>query len=129
MLPTLSGMFNNPVNTLPYTAAGKLRALAVTGKQRLAVAPEVPTVAESGFPNFEAGTWFGLFGPANLPPALVTKIRDDVVRALRLPDVQQKLGAQAWDTIGNTAAEFAALIRSDHESWSKVIKAAGIRAE
>ena len=125
----LSGMFNNPVNTLPYTAAGKLRALAVTGKQRLAVAPEVPTVAESGFPNFEAGTWFGLFGPANLPPALVTKIRDDVVRALRLPDVQQKLGAQAWDTIGNTAAEFAALIRSDHESWSKVIKAAGIRAE
>ena len=125
----LTGMFNNPVNTLPYTAAGKMRAIAVTGKQRLAVAPDIPTVAESGFPNFEAGTWFGLFGPANVPAAVVAKIREDVVRSLRLPDVQQKLGAQAWDTIGNTPAEFAAVIRTEHESWSKVIKAAGIRAE
>ena len=125
----LTGMFNNPVNTLPYTAAGKMRAIAVTGKQRLAVAPDIPTVAESGFPNFEAGTWFGLFGPANVPAAVVAKIREDVVRSLRLPDVQQKLGAQAWDTIGNTPAEFAAVIRAEHESWSKVIKAAGIRAE
>ena len=125
----VTAMFNNPVNTLPYTSAGKLRALAVTGKQRLAVAPEIPTVAESGFPGFEAGTWFGLFGPAQLPPAVVARIREDVVRALRLPDVQQKLGAQAWDTIGNTPTEFAAVIKSDNESWSRVIKAAGIRAE
>ncbi len=125
----VNAMFNNPVNTLPYISAGKLRALAVTGKQRLAVAPDVPTVAESGYPGFEAGTWFGLFGPAQLPPALVAKIREDVVRALRLADVQQKLGAQAWDTIGNTPTEFAAVIKSDNESWSRVIKAAGIRAE
>lgn len=59
----------------------------------------------------------------------VAKIREDVVRALRLPDVQKTLGAQAWDTIGNTPAEFAAVIRAEHESWSKVIKAAGIRAD
>lgn len=125
----ITGMFNNPVNTLPYTAAGKMRAIAVTGKQRLAVAPDVPTVAEAGFPDFEAGTWFGLFGPAHLPSAIVNRIRDETVRALRLPDVQQKLAAQAWDTIGNTPAEFAAVIKAENESWTKVIRSAGIKAE
>lgn len=125
----ITGMFNNPVNTLPYTAAGKMRAIAVTGKQRLAVAPDIPTVAEAGFPDFEAGTWFGLFGPANLSSAIVTRIRDETVRALRLPDVQQKLAAQAWETIGNTPAEFAAVIKAENESWTKVIRGAGIKAE
>ena len=122
-------MFNNPVNTLPYTAAGKLKAPAVTGKQRLAVAPEVPTVAESGYPGFEAGTWFGVYGPAQVPAAVVTKVRDDMVRALRLPDVQQKLNTQAWDSIGSTPSEFAAVVKAESESWSKVIRTAGIKAE
>ena len=125
----VQAMFNNPVNTLPYTSAGKMRAIAVTGKQRLAVAPDVPTVDESGYPGFEAGTWFGLFGPAQMPAAAVNRMYEEVARALRLPDVRQKLAAQAWDSIGNTPAEFAAVIRSDHESWTKVIKSAGIRAE
>jgi tripartite-type tricarboxylate transporter receptor subunit TctC len=125
----VSAMFNNPVNTLPYTSAGKLRALAVTGTQRLPVAPEIPTVAESGYADFEAGTWFGLFGPAGVPPAAVTRIHDEFVRALRLPDVRQKLAAQGWDLIGNTPSEFAAVIKSDHDKWSKVIRAAGLRAD
>src|SRR5688500_8974952 len=120
----VSAMFNNPVNTLPYTTAGKLRALAVTGPQRRPVAPEIPTVAESGYADFEAGTWFGLFGPAGVPPAAVTRIHDECVRALRLPDVRQKLAAQGWDLIGNTPSEFAAVIKSDHDKWSKVIRAA-----
>ena len=125
----INAMFNNPVNTLPYTAAGKLRAIGVTSKQRLAVAPDVPTVAESGYPGFEAGTWFGLYGPAGVPSAVATKIQEDVARALRLPDVRQKLAAQAWDSIGNTPAEFLDVMKSDHETWSKVIKAAGIRPQ
>jgi tripartite-type tricarboxylate transporter receptor subunit TctC len=122
-------MFNNPVNTLPYTKAGRLRAIAVTGDKRLAVAPDVPTVAESGYPGFEAGTWFGIWGPASVPSSVVATFHQNVVAALRLPDVQQKLAAQAWDTIGNTPAEFAAVIKSDNEKWSKVIKAAGMRAD
>ena len=125
----LTGMFNNPVNTLPCTAAGKLKAPAVAGKQRLAVAPEVPTVAESGYPGFEAGTWFGVYGPAQVPAAVMTKICDDMVRVLRLPDVQQKLNTQAWDSIGNTPSEFAAVMKAESESWSKVIRTAGIKAE
>jgi tripartite-type tricarboxylate transporter receptor subunit TctC len=122
-------MFNNPVNTLPYTSAGRLRALAVTGTQRLTVAPQVPTIAESGYAEFEAGTWFGLFGPAGCPPAVVARIHEEMVRALRLPDVRQKLGAQGWDLIGNSPSEFAGVIKSDHEKWSKVIKAAVLHAD
>ena len=122
-------MFNNPINALPHAKAGKLRALAVTGMQRLSIAPDLPTIAESGYPNFEAGTWYGFLGPAQLPPEIVAKIHADVVTVLRLPDIQQKLGAQGWDTIGNTPAEFAAVLKSDFDKWAKVVKAAGLRAD
>ncbi len=122
-------MFNNPINALPFVKAGKLRALAVTGVQRLSVAPELPTVAESGYPNFEAGTWYGFFGPAQLLPEIVAKIHADVVTVLRLPDIQQKLGAQGWDSIGNNPAEFAAVLKADFDKWAKVVKAAGLRAD
>ena len=122
-------MFNNPINALPYAKTGKLRALAVTGLQRLSIAPELPTIAESGYPNFEAGTWYGFLGPAQLPPEIVAKIHADVVAMLRLPDIQQKLGAQGWDSIGNSPAEFAAVLKADFDKWAKVVKAAGLRAE
>ena len=122
-------MFNNPINALPFARAGKLRALAVTGVQRLAIAPELPTIAESGYPNFEAGTWYGFFGPAQLPPEIVAKIHADVVAVLRLPDIQQKLVAQGWDSIGNNPAEFAAVLKADFDKWAKVVKAAGLRAD
>lgn len=122
-------MFNNPINALPFAKSGKLRALAVTGLQRLSIAPELPTIAESGYPNFEAGTWYGFFGPAQLPPEIVAKTHADVVAVLRLPDMQQKLAAQGWDIIGNTPAEFAAVLKADFEKWAKVVKAAGLRAD
>ena len=122
-------MFNNPINALPHANTGKLRALAVTGMQRLSIAPELPTVAESGYPNFEAGTWYGFLGPAQLPPEIVAKLHGDIVTVLRLPDIQQKLGAQGWDSHGNTPAEFAAILKSDFDKWAKVVKAAGLRAD
>jgi tripartite-type tricarboxylate transporter receptor subunit TctC len=122
-------MFNNPINALPFARAGKLRALAVTGTQRLSIAPELPTIAESGYPNFEAGTWYGFFGPAQLPAEIVAKIHSDVVAVLRLADIQQKLAAQGWDSIGNSPAEFTAVIKSDFEKWARVVKAAGLRAD
>jgi len=122
-------MFNNPINALPFAKAGKLRAIAVTGLQRLSIAPELPTIAESGYPNFEAGTWYGFFGPAQLAPEIVAKIHADVVTVLRLPDIQEKLAAQGWDIIGNTPAEFAAVLKADFDKWAKVVKAAGLRAD
>lgn len=93
------------------------------------IAPELPTVAESGYPNFEAGTWYGFLGPAQLPREIVAKIHGDIVTVLRLPDIQQKLGAQGWDSHGNTPAEFAAILKSDFDKWAKVVKAAGLRAD
>lgn len=125
----VNAMFNNPVNTLPHVTAGKMRALAVTSKERIAVAPDVPTVAEAGFPGFEAGTWFGFYGPANVPPAIVSKVAEDVATALRSPEVRKKLHAQAWNLIGNSPTEFLAVMKADHEIWSKVIKSAGIKVE
>ncbi|MDO8597688.1 MAG: tripartite tricarboxylate transporter substrate binding protein, partial [Sulfuricaulis sp.] len=87
-------MFNNPINALPQVAAGRLRALAVTGAKHLAIAPELPTIAESGYPGFEAGTWYGIFGPANLPADIATKLHEDFVTVLRMRDIQEKLAAQ-----------------------------------
>ncbi len=122
-------MFNNPVNALPQMRAGKLRALAVTGAQRLALAPEVPTVAESGYAGFEAGTWYGLWAPAGLPPAVLAKISEHTVKALKAPDLRAKLKAQAWDVIGSSPAEFSAFVRSENEKWAGVVKRAGIKAD
>ena len=91
-------MFNNPVNALPQVKAQKLRALAVTGARRLPLMPDLPTVAESGYPGFEATTWYGLFGPSGLPREITAKIHEHVVRALKSKDVQDKL-----DTLINQA--------------------------
>jgi tripartite-type tricarboxylate transporter receptor subunit TctC len=124
----VAAMFNNPINSLPYVAAGKLRALAVTGTERLALLPAVPTVAESGYPGFEAATWYGLFGPANLPPDIVTAIQDAVIRALRLPDVADKLAAQGWDIVASPADRFAPFVAAEAEKWSRIVRTAGIKA-
>ena len=124
----IHAMFNNPVNTLPFLQAGTMRAIAVTGKKRLAVAPNIPTVDESGYPGFEAGTWFGLYGPAGMSPAIAAKLQDSVAHAVKQPDVAKKLADQAWDVVANTPAEFAALVDEDHKLWSRVIKSAGLKA-
>jgi tripartite-type tricarboxylate transporter receptor subunit TctC len=124
----VAAMFNNPINSLPHLAANKLRALAVTGTVRLAQLPAVPTVAESGYPGFEAGTWYGLFGPAKLPPAIVTAIETAVARALRLPDVADKLAAQGWDIVASPADRFAPFVAAEAEKWARIVRAAGIKA-
>jgi tripartite-type tricarboxylate transporter receptor subunit TctC len=122
-------MFDNPMNALPHVKAGALRALAVTGDARLALLPDVPTVAEQGYAGFQSGTWYGLFAPARLPPELADKIGRDTIAALRTPDVQQKLAAQGFDVIGSDAATFAAHLRTELAKWAAVVKAAGLKAE
>jgi tripartite-type tricarboxylate transporter receptor subunit TctC len=119
-------MFDNPINALPHIRAGALRAIAVTGERRLALLPDVPTVAEEGYPGFAAGTWYGLFAPAGEPPAVAQKISADAIAALHLPDVEQKLGSQGFDVIAGDPAAFAALLKAELAKWAAVIKAAGI---
>jgi tripartite-type tricarboxylate transporter receptor subunit TctC len=101
---------------------GRLRALAVTGRQRSAQLPEVPTVSESGLPGFENSGWFGLLAPAGLAPALVAKIHDDTVRALASTEVKARLYVQGVTPVGNTPAEFAQAMDAESRYWATVVK-------
>jgi tripartite-type tricarboxylate transporter receptor subunit TctC len=125
----VKAMFNNPINALPQIRAGSLRALAVTGRERLALLPDVPTVAEQGYPGFEASTWYGLFAPAGVRPALAAKISADAIAALKLPDVQEKLSQQGFDVIAGDPSAFAALLKTELAKWAVVIKAVGLKGE
>jgi tripartite-type tricarboxylate transporter receptor subunit TctC len=125
----VKAMFNNPINALPQIRAGALRALAVTGRERLALLPDVPTVAEQGYPGFEASTWYGLFAPAGVRPELAAKISADAIAALKLPDVQEKLSQQGFDVIAGDPSAFAALLKTELAKWAAVIKAAGLKGE
>ncbi|TAK82977.1 MAG: tripartite tricarboxylate transporter substrate binding protein [Betaproteobacteria bacterium] len=122
-------MFNNPVNALPQVKAGKLRALAVTGAKRTELMPDLPTVAESGYPGFEATTWYGLFGPAGIPREVAERIHEHVLKALHSKDVQAKLAPQGWDIVGSSQPDFAAFLVAETEKWTRVVKGAGIKPD
>jgi tripartite-type tricarboxylate transporter receptor subunit TctC len=120
--------FGNVVNMLPLVREGKLRAFAVTSIRRSAIAPELPTMAESGYPGFEAVPWFGLMGPAGTPPAIVDRLQRETVRVLAQPDVRKRLNDLGLDVLGGSPQEFAAAIQREIPVWSRVIKQAGIKA-
>jgi tripartite-type tricarboxylate transporter receptor subunit TctC len=119
--------FANIVNVLPLVREGKLRALAITARKRSALAPELPTMAESGFPGFEAVPWFGLLAPSGTPQDVLDKLHAETVRTLSLPEVRKKFDDLGLEPVGNTPAEFAAIIRKETPEWAKVIKDAGIK--
>ncbi len=108
---------------------GKLRALAVTGKARSPTLPDVPTMAEAGFPEVEGATWTAVVVPAGTPQEIVAKLHRLVVAALALPDVKEKLTAIAYVPIGNSPEECAAFFKGEMAKWGPIIKAAGLRAE
>lgn len=120
--------FGNIVNVLPLVRDGKLRAFAVTSIKRSSLAPELPTMAESGYPGFEAVPWFGLMAPAGTPPAIIERLNRETNRILAMPDVRKKLNDIGADVIGGTPAEFSAAIEREIPQWARVIKQAGIKA-
>lgn len=122
-------MFATIPSVIEFVRAGRLRALAVTSKTRSAAVPEIPTVAESGFPEFEASSWFGLLGPAELPREIVLKLQGEVVRALKVPELRAKLVQQGADPVGSTPEEFATYMRAETVKWAKVVKASGATAQ
>lgn len=122
-------MCNNAANAIPQVRGGTLRALAVAGAQRLPAMPELPTVAELGYPGFEASGWLGLFGPANLPASITAKLYSDTVQVLKSLDVQENLIKQGYGVVGSTPEEFAAFIATEHDKWGKLIKSAGLKAD
>jgi tripartite-type tricarboxylate transporter receptor subunit TctC len=122
-------MFAPAQTVMPYVHAGKLKALAVTGSRRSETLPNLPTVAESGLPGYEAVGWFGLLAPAATPKATVAKVSVEANRVLAMSDVREKMLGLGADPAGNTPEEFARFIRDDQAKWSRLMKEAGITAE
>jgi tripartite-type tricarboxylate transporter receptor subunit TctC len=111
---------------MQHVKSGKLKALAVTGAKRSETLPELPTVAESGVPGYEAVGWFGLLAPAATPQAVVAKLSRDVRAVLAQSGVREKMHALGADPSGNSPEEFARFIRADQAKWAKLMKQAGI---
>jgi tripartite-type tricarboxylate transporter receptor subunit TctC len=122
-------MFSPMPVVLPLVREGKLRALAVTSSRRSSADPEVPTIAESGYPGFEATNWYGLLAPARTPATIVSRLHVETVKALALPDLRGKLTELGLEIIGNSPEEFAAAIKSETPKWAKVIKDSGIKPD
>jgi tripartite-type tricarboxylate transporter receptor subunit TctC len=121
--------FANIVNVLPLAREGKLRALAITSSKRSALAPDLPTMAESGYPGFEAVPWFGLMAPAGTPPAIIARLEKDITEVLKSPEVSKKLIDLGFDPVAGSAAEFAAIIDRDLPVWREVVQKSGAKAE
>jgi tripartite-type tricarboxylate transporter receptor subunit TctC len=125
----ISAMVDALPSTMPHVKSGKLRAVAVTSAQRLPSLPDVPTVAESGLAGFEMVSWYGLWGPAKMPPDLVSKIQQEVVKALKSEQVTKSLGEQGFIVSGSTPEAFKTYVKQESDKYSRLIKAANIKLE
>lgn len=117
------------LSSLPLAKSGKIKALAITSLNRVPAAPEIPTVAESGLDELEFVSWYGLWGPKNMPPELVAKIQEHAVKVLAEPDVKQRLSVLGFDAKSSTPDEFAKFIDKEMATYSKIIKDANIKTE
>lgn len=125
----IQAMFAIIPAVLPQVRAGKIKALAVTGLKRSALAPEVPSVAELGYAQLESLAWIGLLAPAGTPAEIVNRVNAGAVKALRAPETRESLGRQGFDVVGSAPGEFAAWIRAEQAKWAKVIRASGATAD
>jgi tripartite-type tricarboxylate transporter receptor subunit TctC len=121
-------VFSSAATAVPQAKAGKIRALAVTTARRSAALPDLPTVAETGLPGYEADNWYGFVIPSRTPAAIIQRYHAELTRALSLPDVRQALALQGLDVRTSSSQEFGAYLKSEFDKWAKVIKAAGISA-
>ncbi len=129
MAGQVSVMFDNLPSSMPYLKAGRLRAIAVTTSKRYAGLPEVPTIAESGVPGFEAVAAFGIVAPAATPREVIARLNAEVNKAIRLPDMQERFAQQGAIPAPGTPEEYGAFIRSEIAKWAKVVKASGAKVE
>jgi tripartite-type tricarboxylate transporter receptor subunit TctC len=117
------------LSSLPLARAGRIKALAITSTKRQAAAPEIPTVEESGLPGFDFVSWYGLWGPKDLSPAIAAKLQASIAEVLKMPDVQTRLGALGFEPIGSAPGQFAAFIASEMAKYGKIIHDADIKVE
>ncbi len=122
-------LIDAPPVTMPYVKAGRMKAIAVSGKTRLAALPDVPTFEEAGLKDFDASGWQGVLVPAGTPPAFIAKLNEALVRALAAPEIREKFSTQGLDVASSTPEQFASHIRAELDKWGKVAKAANIRLD
>jgi tripartite-type tricarboxylate transporter receptor subunit TctC len=127
----VSGQVNwvlgNPISALPLMKVGRMKGLAVTGVARMKVLPELPTVAESGVPGYSVDAWFGLFAPARVPAPIIERLHAEAVKAVRAPEIERRMEAEATDVVGNTPREFSAQVRAEYEKWRSLVIKAGLK--
>ena len=122
-------IFGSVPSSMPHVKSGRLKALATTGLKRSKVAPDLPTMAEAGFPGFDVSSWYALLVPTRTPPTVVRRLREEAVKAVALPDVQQAAARQGLEIETGTSQELAQRIKSETVMWASVIKDAGIKAD
>lgn len=122
-------MFDTMLSSMPHIKAGKLKALAVTSAQRSPIAPELPTVAESGLPGYEAIAWNGLLAPAATPKDVVARLNAELKKALEQPEVKQRFEAQGFTASWNTPEAFESFLKAEVEKWAKVVKVSGAKVD
>jgi tripartite-type tricarboxylate transporter receptor subunit TctC len=125
----ISLVFGNIAQSVPQIKAGRLHALGVTSVRRAVVMPEVKTIAESGVPGFETSTWYGMLAPAATPRAVVEKLNAEIGRILQMPDVRERLAAEAFELPVDTPDQFAAIIKAELARWARLVKETGARIE
>jgi len=125
----MSFMFASPLEVMPHVTSGKLRALAVTGDQRVSYWPQVPTLVESGYPQYQAFAWFGVVVAAATPRDIITRMNADIGAVLRLPDVAERLKAQGADVATGTPEAFGRFLDTEHQRWSAAVKAANVTVQ
>ena len=121
--------FDAMVTSLPYVRDGKLRALAIANKTRSKLLPDVPTMAEAGFPGVEMDQWFGMLVPAGTPQPVVQRLNQEFIKAVRSPDIEKSLAERGLDVVTNTPEQFAAVIKADTATLGKVVKESGAKAD
>jgi tripartite-type tricarboxylate transporter receptor subunit TctC len=122
-------MFASIAGLLPHVKSGRLRGLAVTGAKRSAIAPEFPTIAESGLSGYEVITWFGLLVPAGSPADAIAKLHQDTVQSLALPVVKEQIAKLGMETVGSTPEQFGAFLKEENARWSKVVRDLNLKAD
>lgn len=122
-------MFSTTIGILPRVRSGQLRALAVSSARRVAAAPDLPTMSESGLKDFDVVAWFGLFVPSATPEAIVERLSSETRAALKMPGVQKRLIDLGAEPLGSSPREFTAYVRTEYQRWGKLAKEAGIRAD
>jgi tripartite-type tricarboxylate transporter receptor subunit TctC len=125
----VSLMFDLVLTAAPHIKSGAVRGLAVTGTQRSAVLPDLPTVAETGLPGYEVSAWFGIFAPAGLPQPVAKRLNAEFVKVMQQPDLKQRLASLGADPLTSTPEEFATYLRSEIDKWAKVVKVSGMKVD